>query len=69
MKNKNTCITISQQTYELLQTLKSCLQLKTKTKMSYNDIISTYVLAGVEARKPEVVQIMKLIGNDNAQQS
>lgn len=66
---KNTCITISRQTYELLQTLKSCLQLITKSKMTYNDIISIYVLAGVEAQKPEAVQIMKILDNNNGQQS
>lgn len=61
IKTNNTTICISSQTYTLLQTIQSCLQLVSGKKVTYNDIIQEYLLAGLKESRPEILQIMDII--------
>lgn len=69
IKPGNTTISVSLETYELLQTIKSCFQLKNKKPISYNEIIGRYVIAGLRQCEPRILQIMEIIAGDDAAQT
>lgn len=56
-----TSISVSKETFEMLNSIKSCFQLKKKKNVTYNEIIRDYVMAGLEAKEPKLVRILALI--------
>lgn len=63
MKTNKTAIAVKLDTYEMLQSIKSCFQLKYKKNYSFDEIIKKFLMTGIEQSNPEIFQIMNLINN------
>lgn len=65
-KLRNTSISLRTETYDLLQSIKSCFQLKNRKSITYDEIIRNFVMAGIDAKEPQLSQILNLIDNSIA---
>ena len=62
-ESKYTSITLNTETYQMLQSIRSCYQLKNRKSISFSDLINKYVMAGISAEDPALAQIMDIIRN------
>lgn len=61
---KNTTITVSTETMNLLRDLKSALLLLTKENITYDALISRYIEAGVETLTPRLNALRRLLSEE-----
>jgi len=71
MSNKSnfTSISLRTETFELLSSIKSCFQLKYKKSISYDEIIKTYLIDGIEAKEPQIAEILNFVNKSSGQQT
>lgn len=60
-KQSATSISIKSETFELLQSIKSCFQLGLKKNLTYDEIIRSYLPAGISALEPKVSRLLEII--------
>lgn len=64
-KSNFTSISLRTETFELLSSIKSCFQLKYKKPISYDEIINTYLIDGIEAKEPQIAVILNFVNKTN----
>lgn len=59
--NKYRSVSVSEETMDLLKTIKSCYQLATRETVTYDELISQLVTAGLKQNYPRVYAMLSLV--------
>lgn len=59
--SNTTTITIKKDTYDILQSLKSCFRFGYKKNINYDELIKKYVLKGIETEEPRIMKLYALM--------
>lgn len=63
MNTKSTSVSLKKETYDLMQTIRSCYQLCHKKTITYDEMVNTFLMEGLKAADPKVAQVMELVSD------
>lgn len=56
----NVSVALSSETYQMLQSIKSCFQLSQHRKITYDEIIKQYLMEGIAKTEPGIARLFEL---------